>query len=423
VTDDAVFEPDDFAGEGEVASGFGDDQLQPLPRPEDPLGELSIIGDFSPISRDQVVRHHVGEDESLVKVRHRLKGAAARRTRVGFGVFAATMALIIAAAAIWVHSLNASMRPDPDEYRKLVEALAAPGITSDSNAHPNAFYALIVGSDERKDVEGARGDVIMLARLDPDDGTVDLISIPRDTMVNIEGHGTCKLNSAYAYGGAEAMVKVVSEFAGVPITHYMEIGFDGLVQVVDRLGGIWIDVPEAFTAGKEHFAKGAQRVTGERALIYARERHSFGGGDFTRVQSQRQVVSGIAKQVMDTSPAELPGIIGDIAKMTTTDCSIRDLVSLALAFRRAGIKVYQTSCPSYAYDADGVSYVATMYDEWRGLMCRVDAGLEPDDTDAPIPKAQSENKALGAAPNGAGPRDYHELAQTSLSTENTEKTD
>lgn len=391
-------------------------------------GEPSISGptcdftpDIAPISEDQILHPRAGNHEGLQRIRRKRKDSVAKRMRFGLGILAASLVVIVSAFGVWIHSLDNAMRPDPDEYRKLVEALAAPGVTSDSVAHPNAFYVLIVGSDERTGVEGARGDVIILARLDPDEGVVDLVSIPRDTMVDIEGYGTCKLNSAYAYGGMAGMVSAVSEFAGVPISHYVEVGFDGFVQVVDRLGGIWVDVPEAFTAGGEHFAKGAQRVMGERALIYARERHSFGGGDFTREQSQRQVVSGVAKEILRASPAELPAIISDLAKMVSTDYTSKDLVSLALRFRRSGITIYQTSCPSYAYDVDGVSYVATMYDEWHGLMCRVDAGLDPDDTDAPIPKVQSQNEALGAAANGAGPRDYHEIAESALTTDDVDR--
>jgi hypothetical protein len=135
------------------------------------------------------------------------------------------------------------------------------------------------------------------------------------------------------------------------------------------------------------------------------------------------VVTGIAKEITEAAPADLPGIIGDLAEMVSTDYATKDLVSLALGFRKTGITIYQTACPSYGYESDGISYVATMYDEWRDLMCRVDAGLDPDDADAPIPKAQSQNDALGAASNGAGPRDYRELAESALTTDDAERAD
>ncbi len=423
IADDAAPMPDDPEKAGGASDFPSECQPESSLRADEPLVEARIVKGFSPVSKTRTARSHEGVGEKLGRAHHGRTNSGVSRMWIGLGIFAVSVVIIVSALALWIHSLDTSMRPDPDEYRKLVEALAAPGATTDSEAHPNAFYVLLVGSDEREGVEGARGDVIILARLDPDEGVVDLVSIPRDTMVNIEGYGTCKLNSALAYGGTAGMVNAVSEFAGVPISHYMEIGFDGLVQVVDRLGGIWVNVPEAFTAGGEHFMKGTQRVTGKRALIYARERHSFAGGDFTRIQSQRQVVSGIAKEITEASPADLPGIIGDLAEMVSTDYATKDLVSLALGFRKTGITIYQTACPSYGYESDGISYVATMYDEWRDLMCRVDAGLDPDDADAPIPKAQSQNDALGAASNGAGPRDYRKLAESALTTDDAERAD
>ena len=87
------------------------------------------------------------------------------------------------------------------------------------------------------------------------------------------------------------------------------------------------------------------------------------------------------------------------------------------------IPILQSAFTSYGYASDGISYVDTMYDEWRDLICRVDAGLDPDDADAPIPKAQSQNDALGAASNGAGPRDYRELAESALTTDDAERAD
>lgn len=382
------------------------------------LGERSYLGDFTPDEKIQPMIPLVGEGDGLVRVRHKRKDGR-RRLAVGLGIFVLALALICGGIAYFVHSLNSTMRPSADEYRALVESLAAPGVEGPAG-HPNAFYALIVGSDARDGTSGARGDVIMLARIDPDAGCVHLVSIPRDTMIEIEGHGVQKINAAYAYGGAAGMVDAVSAFAGVPISHYVEIGFDGLVRVVDRVGGIWVDVPEAFTVGDERFMAGTQRLTGERALIYARERHSFSGGDFTRAQSQRQVVQGVVRAIMDAPPTQIPGIITDLAQMVSTDYGVTDLVRLALGFRSSGVTTYSCVCPSYAYDADGVSYVATMYDEWQDLMRRVDAGLDTNDTDAPIPEPQASDTMLGAAPNGASPHDYHELAESSMSTDDVD---
>lgn len=351
------------------------------------------------------------DDEGLVKVRKkRHKGAKIALIIVGI-----VLALVVGAGialAVWVNSLNASMGFDNEEERQaLSQVLERPAASAGGEQESSAFYMLILGSDARGD-EASRSDVTMLARVDADTGTVDLISIPRDTMVTIEGQGTQKINAAYAFGGAAGAVTTVSDFAGVPISHYVEVHFEELEKVVDMLGGIWVDVPEGFTAGNGgvSLSAGEQKLTGEQALAFARERYNVSGGDFSRAQAQRIIVQAIITQVLACSPAELPGVIGQLASCVTTDYSVTDLVALAQQFQGSGVTMYSAACPSYTLTQNGVSYVATMFDEWRAMMQRVDAGLDPNDTDAAIPQAQAQNPDLGAAPNSPAPREYAQLA-------------
>ena len=94
--------------------------------------------------------------------------------------------------------------------------------------------------------------------------------------------------------------------------------------------------------------------------------------------------------------------------MISTDMSAGDIASLALKFRENGVKIYSTVAPSYTLWEGDISYVGTMYNEWAELMKRVDAGMDPASTD-PIPEPQASSETLGAATNGAAPRDYYDL--------------
>ena len=243
--------------------------------------------------------------------------------------------------------------------------------------------------------------------VDPDAGTVHLVSIPRDTMITLNGN-TEKINAAFAYGGAASAVNAVSKLAGVPITHFVEVGFEGVIDVVDYVGGVWVNVPEPFSGGGYYFDAGEQLLNGEQALAYARQRYAFTGGDFTRSQSQRQIVQGIIDKVLAAPPTELPGLVSVLARMISTDMSAGDIASLALKFRENGVKIYSTVAPSYTLWEGDISYVGTMYNEWAELMKRVDAGMDPASTD-PIPEPQASSETLGAATNGAAPRDYYDL--------------
>lgn len=337
-----------------------------------------------------------------------------KRVPLGVKVLVGILVLLIAAAGLglaWVSNLQSSMSVSEEDRAELEDVLVDPVADEE-----RAFYALVIGSDARSEGEASRSDVIMLARVDPADSRVTLISIPRDTMIESQDGSVEKINAEYNYGPA-ATVRAVSEFAGVDIAHYIEVDFSGLEQVVDALGGVRVTIPEDIAAGNGGmaFSAGEQVLNGEQALAYARERYTVSGGDFGRAQAQRQIAEAIVQQVLAANPTEIPGIVSQLAGCVSTDLSITDIVSYALEFKNSDdpLTVYSAAAPSYAFNQNGVSYVATMYGEWRDMMQRVDAGNDPTDTSVDIPEEQLENERLGSAANAAGPRDYADLAASS----------
>ena len=326
-------------------------------------------------------------------------------------VILALVLIVCVAVAVWAANLQSSMSLREEDRAELQEALVAP------EPEAEAFYALIIGSDAREGDTVSRADVVMLARVDTANAKITLISIPRDTMISTGG-STQKINAFYNYGAA-SQVDVVSEFAGVDISHYVEVDFEGVEEVVDALGGVTVNVPEDISAGNGglSLSAGEQTLNGEQALAYARERYNVSGGDFGRAQAQRQIVSAIVKEVLASGPTEMPFLISQLAESISTDLSVPDIIGYALDLSQAGSPtIYSAIVPSYAHNVGGVSYVATMYDEWRAIMQRTDAGLDPNDESAEIPAEQADDETLGAAPNGGGPRDYHEIADNSSFT-------
>lgn len=339
---------------------------------------------------------------------------ARRRMPLPAKVLIVLLVLLFAAAALawaWVSGIERSMSVSEEDRADLETALVKPA----NEEQDEAFYMLIIGSDARGEGEPSRSDVIMLARVDPPKGLITLVSIPRDTMIYRDDGSIEKINAEYNYGPA-ATVRAVSEFAGVDIAHYVEVSFEGLEQVVDALGGVRVDIPNDIMAYDDIFLpEGEQVLNGEQALAFARERHNSAGGDFGRVRAQRQIVNSILEQVLASAPSEMPFIIKELAECISTDLTISNIITCALEMRGAenGLTVYSSTAPSYAIDEDGTSYVATMYDEWRAMMQRVDAGINPDDETAQVPDEQLENERLGSASNAAGSRDYSSLAESS----------
>jgi LCP family protein required for cell wall assembly len=162
---------------------------------------------------------------------------------------------------------------------------------------PGTTY-LVVGSDARKGLAGQRTDTLML--LHTGKGPSLLMSIPRDSLVEVPGHGVTKINAAFAYGGPRLLVNTVEQSTGIRVDHYVEIGFTGFVKLVDAVGGITICPKTAMKDSLAHIniKAGCQNADGKTALGYARSRHTQALGDIGRAQHQREVVGAIGKEVL-----------------------------------------------------------------------------------------------------------------------------
>ncbi|GGO00654.1 LCP family protein [Microbispora bryophytorum] len=176
---------------------------------------------------------------------------------------------------------------------------------------------LLVGSDSRAGLTaaqrrklatgkavGKRTDTMMLLHI-PDSGRPTLVSLPRDSYVPIEGHGSGKLNAAYAFGGPKLLAKTVERVTGIRIDHYMEIGFGGFVGIVDAVGGVNICVKQDIKDPKAgiNLKKGCQDMDGGTALGYVRTRATGAIPDFERTQRQRQFFSAVVQKA--ASPGTL----------------------------------------------------------------------------------------------------------------------
>lgn len=319
----------------------------------------------------------VSADQNVRRVRKKKKSR--KGLKIALAILGALIVLIAGAAlalVLWTNSLSSSMSMSDEDKDALDKVLLQ---TSENEP----FYVLLLGSDAREGDTASRSDTIILTRVDPKTYTVTMVSIPRDTKVEIPGHGTQKINAAYAFGGAAGAVDAVSDFAGVEISHYAEIHFEELERLVDELGGVWVDVPVsnnqtgASNSGKS-ISAGEQLMDGETALAFARERYGYTAGDFQRAENQRILVTAILKQVLAQSPTEMPGTIQQLAKCVTTDYSIVDLIDLAQKFQGQKVTFYSCGVPSTTKTINGVSYVLTTEPDWSEMMERVDAGEDPN---------------------------------------------
>ena len=173
------------------------------------------------------------------------KRKSGKGKKIAIGVCCALVVALIGcgtAFAVWLNGVNSQLNTG-DKTSEELESINEQLVTS---SFDEPFYMMLIGSDKREDDEemGARSDTNIVVRIDPVNNQATLVSIPRDTMIDIDGYGTNKFNAAYNYGGAAAAIREASQLTGVDISHYAEVNFDALVSLVDAVGGVDVVVDE-----------------------------------------------------------------------------------------------------------------------------------------------------------------------------------
>jgi len=208
----------------------------------------------------------------------------------------------------------------------------------------DAMNFLVLGSDTRDPGAsgGSRSDTIILLHLPRDRSGAQLVSIPRDTWVHVprsadDRHGDvpAKINAAFAWGGAPLMVQTVEDYTGVRVDHVVMVDFAGFKEIVDALGGVQIDVEQAFTSTHSlnadsirEFEAGPQTMDGATALDYARERYAFKDGDFARIRHQQQVIRAILSKASSGGTLSNPARLNSFLRATADSVAVDDTLNI-----------------------------------------------------------------------------------------------
>jgi LCP family protein required for cell wall assembly len=262
-------------------------------------------------------------------------GRHGRRIALVIGVVVVVIIAGIGGTYFWVNG-------------KLNRTVALPAFTGTS-AGTNW---LIAGDDSRNGITRAQQDALHLGTEGADasdslmllhmgGGRPVLISIPRDSYVDIPGHGDDKINAALAIGGPTLLVQTVEQLTGLRINHYMEIGFDGLANVVNTVGGVRICLPNAIQDSDSgvNLKAGCQSLSGTQAVAFVRDRHSFATSDLQRIQDQRAFLSALLSKATSPSvylnPFKALPFASTSASSIDVDkgASLYDLLQAAMALR------------------------------------------------------------------------------------------
>lgn len=219
-------------------------------------------------------------------------------------------------------------------------------------------YLLLAGTDQRAD-EASRSDTLIYAALRPVDRKIEMVSIPRDSLVEIPGYGEDKINAAMAYGGVDLLKETVENLVDNPVDHTVLLNFESFERIIDAMGGITINVQEDMYLPEEgiDLKAGEQKLDGHDALAFVRWRGD-GTGDIGRMQRQSEFMAALSEKVRHLTPWRAVMTMWAVSHEIETDMSILDMAKLAWDF--IGMSGDALEYQHFTYDTpyiNGISYV------------------------------------------------------------------
>lgn len=227
----------------------------------------------------------------------------------------------------------------------------------------------IFGIDSREDTydRGNRSDCIIIARINNKTKEVKLVSVYRDTYVNIEGHGLDKITHAYSYGGAQLAIKTLNENLDLNIKEFVTVNFDAVKEIVDYIGGIDMNITSEEVSHITGISTaGTHTLTGEQALQYARIRYAT-GGDYKRTERMRNVLEAVANKVKTMNISQLNNLVDELLPKVYTNITASDIFSLFPSIASFNI----TDSIGWPYEVKGITL-----DRWYGVPTTLESNVK-----------------------------------------------
>ena len=245
-------------------------------------------------------------------------------------------------------------------------------ITVSTNAEENLSNyrnIAILGIDSREDTysKGNRSDCIIIASINNDTKQVKMVSVYRDTYVQIEGHGLDKITHAYSYGGAELALNTLNTNLDLNIEEFVVVNFEAVKEVVDDIDGITMQITDEEVSHIPGIEKaGTYNLTGEQALAYARIRHAE-GGDYKRTERMRDVIAAVVEKVKTFNISQINRFIDNILPKVYTNITAADIFTLIPS--ATSVKI--TDSIGWPYETRGITL-----DRWYGVPITLESNVE-----------------------------------------------
>lgn len=226
----------------------------------------------------------------------------------------------------------------------------------------------IFGIDSREDTysRGNRSDCIIIASINNKTKEVKLVSVYRDTYVQIEGHGLDKITHAYSFGEAPLAIKTLNTNLDLNVKEFVTVNFDSVKEIVDNIGGISMQITDEEVSHIPGITKaGTYNLTGEQALAYARIRHAT-GGDYKRTERMRDVLTAVANKVKTFNISQLNTFVDKTLPRVYTNITANDIFSLLPSV--ASYKI--TDSIGWPYETKGITM-----DRWYGIPITLESNV------------------------------------------------
>ncbi len=226
----------------------------------------------------------------------------------------------------------------------------------------------ILGIDSREDTysKGNRSDCIIIASINNETKDVKMVSVYRDTYVEIEGYGLDKITHAYSYGGVELALNTLNTNLDLNIEEFIVVNFDAVKEAVDDIGGITMNITEEEVSHIPGIDEaGMYNLTGEQALAYARIRHAE-GGDYKRTERMRDVIAAVVEKVKTFNISQINKFIDDILPKVYTNMTVTDVFSFLPSITSVNI----TNSIGWPYDTRGITL-----DRWYGVPITLESNV------------------------------------------------
>lgn len=250
------------------------------------------------------------------------------------------LAVLLCATAYFHHMLSQiNVIPGGNPVNLVPEAIGAflPSQESGTSViqKKDLINILLIGQDRREQEDTARSDSMILCSFNKETKTLTMTSFLRDLYVPIPGHGSNRINAAYAFGGMELLEETLEENFGLAIDGSVEVDFSQFASIIDLLGGVELELrqDEANVINREtgsSLSEGVHLLSGQQALVYSRIRKLDMDGDFSRTNRQRKVMGALLDAYKNASIPTMLLLLDEILPMITTDIRTGRIVTMAM---------------------------------------------------------------------------------------------